>query len=47
MIMNPRVLYVAFGLLLIAAAGLFLAIRTIPAPQHTIEKIISNDRFVK
>ena len=48
MIINPRLLIAgACVVLLLAAGGIFLATRTIPAPQHHIEKVIANDRFFK
>ncbi len=46
--MNPRITLGVFAIFaIILAGGIFLVMRTIPAPHHVIEKVISNERFVK
>jgi hypothetical protein len=42
-----RILFFTVILVALVGGGVILDTRTIPAPQHTIEKVISNDRFFK
>jgi len=45
--MNGRVFLLLLLVGLIAAGGIFLATRDVPAPSHPVEKVIPNDRFLK
>ncbi len=45
--MNPRLFVIAAAVFVFAAGAVFLATRDIPAPRHTIEKVIANDRLLK
>ncbi len=44
---NPRLTFLVIALLILIGAGVFLATRTIAAPEHKIEKVIGNEHFLK
>lgn len=40
--------FILFCIIIIGAgSAIFLTIKDIPAPQHPMEKVVSNDRFIK
>jgi hypothetical protein len=47
MIITRYAFLIIIPMFVLAAGGIFLASRTVPAPQHAIEKEISNGRFFK
>jgi len=44
--MSIRLLIIA-AIIALVAGSVFIATRTIPAPRHTVEKVLSHDRFFK
>lgn len=45
--MNLRILFIVIIIVACGAGSIFLATRTIPAPRHAVEKVLSNDQFFK